>query len=153
MTVSWEHLDGIEKWATDPVRAGREAAEAARVRYEEAGGQELYSLAVNHQHYQELSDKAQGDGNAARAEYYQELADERQEPEELYAELDRLALYRQTHGRGCTPDAAQARHYCKVMRRKVRAELRRRGLPGTRPGDPRAYGPGQAKWQGNGGAR
>ena len=74
-------------------------------------------------------------------------------PQELYAELDRLGLYRQKYGRGRTEDAAQARFYCKAMRRKVQAELRRRGLPGTRPGDPRAYGPGQAKWQGNGGAR
>lgn len=66
----------------------------------------------------------------------------------LYQELDRLTLYRQVHGRGCTPDAAQARHYSEVMRDKAKAELRRRGLPGRRPDDTRVYGPGQAAWQG-----
>jgi len=33
------------------------------------------------------------------------------------------------------------------MRKKVKAELERRGLPTTRPGDTRVYGPGQALWQ------
>jgi hypothetical protein len=67
---------------------------------------------------------------------------------ELYHELDRLSLYRQIHGRGRNPEAYQARHYCKTMRRKVRADLRRRGLPARRPEDTRCYGPGQAIWQG-----
>ena len=68
--------------------------------------------------------------------------------EHLYRELDRLARFRQVHGRGRTPDAAQARHYCKVMRRKAKTELQQRGLPGCRPDDSRVYGPGQAPWQG-----
>lgn len=68
-------------------------------------------------------------------------------PAQLYNELDRLTEYRRQHGRGRSPDAAQARHYCNTMRAKVKRELKRLGLPTTRPDDTRAYGPGQAAWQ------
>ena len=68
-------------------------------------------------------------------------------PEALYDFLDRLAEHRRQHGRGRSPEAYQARHYCGEMRGKVRAELKRRNLPPTRPGDTRVYGPGQTRWQ------
>jgi hypothetical protein len=51
--------------------------------------------------------------------------------EELQAYKARLQAQRAT-GRG--PDAAHFRYYRKTMLRKVRAELKRRGLP-TRDGD------------------
>ena len=68
--------------------------------------------------------------------------------EELYDFLDRLILHRQRHGRGRNEGAAGVRDYCTKMRRKVKNELKRRGLDGTRPTDCRVYGPGQARWQG-----
>ena len=67
---------------------------------------------------------------------------------ELYDALDALAEYRQAEGRQRTPEAAHVRLYVKEERARVKAELRRRGLPTTRPDDQRAYGPGQAHWQG-----
>lgn len=68
----------------------------------------------------------------------------------LYQYLDHLTLFRQKHGRGRNPEAAQARHYCKTMRKQVKAELKRRGLPARKPDDTRTYGPGQTAWQGKG---
>ena len=69
------------------------------------------------------------------------------EPEQLYSLKDDLTLYRQIHGRGNTPNAAQARWFCKTERARINAELRRRKLPGTRPDDTRTYGSGTANWQ------
>jgi hypothetical protein len=66
---------------------------------------------------------------------------------ELYDFLDHLSEHRRRHGRGRSPETYQARHYCGKMRKKVKAELKRRNLPATRPGDKRVYGPGQARWQ------
>jgi hypothetical protein len=66
---------------------------------------------------------------------------------ELYELLDRLTAFRRAYGRGNTPDAAHARQVCAAERARVQAELRRRGLPGTRAGDGRVYGPGWAGWQ------
>ena len=66
---------------------------------------------------------------------------------QLYDLKDALSLYRSINGRGRSPDAAQARWFCKEERARVSAELRRRGAPGTRPGDTRSYGPGTAAWQ------
>jgi len=51
--------------------------------------------------------------------------------------------------RGRSEAAAYAQWYCDTMRPKVKAELERRSLPATRPGNKRVYGPGQAQWQGN----
>jgi hypothetical protein len=68
-------------------------------------------------------------------------------PDALYALLDRLAAFRRAYGRGRTPEAAHARQVCATERARVKAELRRRGLRGTRAGDRRVYGPGQAGWQ------
>jgi len=67
--------------------------------------------------------------------------------EQCYDELDRLANYRRNHGRGRSPDAYQARHYCEVMRGNVKARLKKLRAPLTRPGDTRVYGPGQIAWQ------
>jgi len=69
--------------------------------------------------------------------------------QELYDFKDRLKA-RRIVGRG--PDQAQARHYKKMMLRKINAELRRRGLDTTQPDDRRCYGPGCARWQQAGGA-
>jgi len=74
-------------------------------------------------------------------------------PSDLYEFLDDLTEYRRQYGRGRTEDAAYAREYCKSERARVKSELRRRGLPLTRPGDTRTYGPGQAQWQTAGAAR
>jgi len=68
--------------------------------------------------------------------------------DQLYQELDRLTLFQRIHGRGHNPDAAEVRHYCKTIRKKIKAELKQRGLPSRRPGDTRVYGPGQTAWQG-----
>jgi len=67
--------------------------------------------------------------------------------EALYNFLDHLVEHRRQHGQGRSPEAYQAHHYCDEMRPKVKAELERRSLPATRPGDTRVYGPGQARWQ------
>ena len=71
--------------------------------------------------------------------------------DQLYDLKDALVIYRSINGRGRTPEAAQVRWYCKEERKRINAELRRRKLPGTRPGDPRVYGPGTAAWQRAGG--
>lgn len=68
-------------------------------------------------------------------------------PDELYSALDDLTNYRKRAGRGRSPEAYQVKDYCKAERARVKAELRRRGLPSTRPDDPRVYGPGTACWQ------
>lgn len=70
-----------------------------------------------------------------------------QTPEQLYALLDDLTEYRRSDGRGRTPEAAYVREYCASERVRVKRELARRGLPATRPGDTRVYGPGVAAWQ------
>jgi hypothetical protein len=67
--------------------------------------------------------------------------------EALYDFLDHLTEYRRQNGRGRSPEAYHIRHYCGKMRKKVKAELKRRELPATRPGDKRVYGPGQQSWQ------
>lgn len=66
---------------------------------------------------------------------------------QCYDELDRLTSYRRSNGRGRNPDAYQARHYCKIMRGRVKARLKELGVPLTRPGETKVYGPGMAKWQ------
>jgi len=66
---------------------------------------------------------------------------------QCYDELDRLAEYRRTAGRGRNPDACQARHYCGEMRKAVKKRLKQLEAPLTRPGDKRIYGPGAAAWQ------
>ena len=68
-------------------------------------------------------------------------------PNELYDFLNRLTEHRQQYGRGRSEGAAYVREYCKQMRRRIKDELKRRDLPGTRPTDCRVYGPGQAAWQ------
>lgn len=67
--------------------------------------------------------------------------------EDLYQTLDDLTFYRQTDGRERSPEAAHVKAYCKAERARIKAELKRRGLPGTKPDDIRTYGPGQASWQ------
>lgn len=68
--------------------------------------------------------------------------------EQCYRELDRLALYRQTHGRGRNAEAAHVRQvYCPTMRAKVKKRLKQLGMPSACL-DGRVYGPGQAVWQG-----
>ncbi len=69
------------------------------------------------------------------------------EAEALYALLDDLTSYRQTDGRGRSEEATYVRDYCETERERVKVEIRRRGLPGTRANDTRIYGPGQAAWQ------
>ena len=73
-------------------------------------------------------------------------------PADLYDALDDLAAFRRRRGRGRTAEAAHARGVCAAERARVKAELRRRGLRATRPGDTRVYGPGQAGWQRAGGS-
>lgn len=75
--------------------------------------------------------------------------------DELYTMLDELAEYRRTDGRGRDEYTAYVRDFCKTCRAEIKAEIKRRGLPGTKPGDTRVYGPGMAAWQqaGIGGAR
>ena len=68
-------------------------------------------------------------------------------PEALYTLLDDLTTYRKAYGRGRDEAAYQVKDYCKSERSRVKAELKRRELPGTRPGDTRVYGPGTAHWQ------
>lgn len=65
-------------------------------------------------------------------------------PEQLYSFKDRLKRQRIT-GRG--PEAAYRRWYKWDRLKCINAELRRRGLPATQPGDCRVYGPGGAPWQ------
>lgn len=72
-------------------------------------------------------------------------------PTALYDALDDLALYRQSNGRGRSAQANHVKRYCAAERARVKAELKRRGLRQTRPGDTRVYGPGQATWQCSGG--
>ena len=67
--------------------------------------------------------------------------------EDLYQTLDDLTEYRRSDGRGRSMEAAYVREYCKAERKRVKAELKRRSLPGTSSGDTRVYGPGQANWQ------
>ena len=67
--------------------------------------------------------------------------------EQLHDCLDDLTEYRQAYGRGRSPEAYYVKDYCKAERSRVKAELKRRGLRLTRPGDTRTYGPGQAAWQ------
>lgn len=69
------------------------------------------------------------------------------EAEALYTLLDDLAEYRRTDGRGRSEESTYVRGYCDEERARVKVEIRRRGLPGTKPGDTRVYGPGQAAWQ------
>jgi len=76
-----------------------------------------------------------------------------QTPDDLYQALDDLTAHRRAYGRGRSPEAAYVKEYCKAERARVKAELKRRGLRLTRPGDDRVYGPGQATWQRAGGAR
>jgi len=49
------------------------------------------------------------------------------------------------------PGPSYTRTYCRTMRKRVNAILRKRGFPATRPGDGRVYGSGQAAWQRAGG--
>ena len=67
--------------------------------------------------------------------------------DELYEYKDRIKRER-VKGRG--PDAAHRRWYKKEMLKRINADLKRRKLPATRPGDTRRYGPGCAPWQGAG---
>jgi len=67
------------------------------------------------------------------------------EPETLYQALDDLALLRQKHAYRRDQVATEIKAWCKTERARVKAELRRRKLPGTRPNDTRVYG--QAAWQ------
>lgn len=69
------------------------------------------------------------------------------EDDQLYRALDDLVAYRRSDGCGRSPEAAHVRLYVREERERVKRELERRGLPATRPGDTRAYGPGQAPWQ------
>ncbi len=70
---------------------------------------------------------------------------------ELYDALDRIdATVQRAVGR---QERMHTRAWARAERKRVRAELKRRGLPTTRPGDTRAYGPGQASWQRVGGGR
>lgn len=73
-----------------------------------------------------------------------EITPEEKTADQLYALKDRLKAKRTT-GRG--PDAAHARWYKRTMLKRVNAELRRRKLPATQPGDNRVYGPGRAAFQ------
>jgi len=66
---------------------------------------------------------------------------------ELYALLDNLSEYKRAHGRGRSQEAAHARAYCTAERKRVKAELKRRGLKGTRADDARVYGSGKQAWQ------
>ena len=67
--------------------------------------------------------------------------------DELYQALDDLTAYRRSEGRGPSPEAAYVRQFCKTERVRVKAELKRRGLKGTRADDARVYGSGKQAWQ------
>lgn len=67
------------------------------------------------------------------------------EPEALYQLLDDLALTRQRVAYRRDQEATEIKAWCKAQRKRVKVELRRRKLPGTRPSDDRVYG--QAAWQ------
>lgn len=69
------------------------------------------------------------------------------EPDALYDLLDDLALTRQRVAYRRDQEATEIKAWCKAQRARVKAELRRRKLPGTRPGDERVYGLGVAGWQ------
>jgi len=51
--------------------------------------------------------------------------------EELYQALRDLDEYRRSDGRGRSPEAAYVRDYVREEKRRVKAELKRRGLPTT----------------------
>lgn len=65
----------------------------------------------------------------------------------LYQVLDDLRDHRERDGRGRTPEAAHVRLFCREEGKRVKAELKRRGLPTSRPDDTRRYGPGRTAWQ------
>lgn len=72
--------------------------------------------------------------------------------EELYAFKDRLqALRDEVKGRR-GPGPSHTRHYCRTMREQINAVLKGRNAP-LRPLDSpqRVYGPGNARWQKEGG--
>lgn len=50
-------------------------------------------------------------------------------PKELYQALVDLEIRRQSEGQGRTQEATYVRAHCKYGRNRVKAELRRRGLP------------------------
>lgn len=52
--------------------------------------------------------------------------------DELYRALFELAEYRRSDGRGRSMEAAYVRDYVRQESQRVRAELKRRGLPTTR---------------------
>jgi hypothetical protein len=74
-----------------------------------------------------------------------------QPPDRLYEMLDDLTAHRRAYGRGRSAESCHVRDYCRTERARVKAELRRRGLRLTRPGDARVHGPGRAAWQKAGG--
>jgi len=65
----------------------------------------------------------------------------------LYDFLDNLSEYRRANGRGRDEYAAYVRAFCSNERKRVKRELKRRSLPGTRADDARVYGPGKTSWQ------
>lgn len=70
---------------------------------------------------------------------------------QLYDLRDALDRHQEEHGRGRSEGAAYARGFCRDERKRIKAELKARGEPTTRPGDKRVYGPGQMAWQKAGG--
>lgn len=54
---------------------------------------------------------------------------EQASPEKLYQALQVLENYRQREGMGQTAESAHVRQSCKTQRRRIKRELRRRGLP------------------------
>lgn len=68
-------------------------------------------------------------------------------PAQLYRRLDWLVEHRRQHERERTAEAAYVRYFCKEERKRVKRELKCRGLPATRPDDTRCYGPACATWQ------
>lgn len=72
--------------------------------------------------------------------------------DELYAFKDRLKARRDRIKGRRGPGPSHTRHYCRTMRDKINAELKRRDAP-LRPLDAhqRMHGPGAAPWQKDGG--
>ena len=73
------------------------------------------------------------------------------EPDTLYALLDDLSLTRTRVAYRRDQTSTEIKAWCKTQRARIKAELRRRKLPGTRSSDTRVYG--QAPWQCARGAR
>jgi len=67
--------------------------------------------------------------------------------EQLYDELDKIGVKKARLPQIRDQYTQYTRNCYKAEQAQIKAELKRRGLPVTRPGDTRVYGPGQARWQ------